>query len=318
VTTEPVDVIYVDNLVAVTGTIVWLALVIFQLADFGASVLDERTSSFGANSRFSSQRFADYFWAPPLLAFAALGTVLGAYYAGRLILVDNAPARGIAIFLALAGVGLFAAIGVLVLVTRRERVTYASLESTLRGASNGRPAKSEVETLRAQLAMVDARERTLRLGLGDSKSHRELRQQLEALVRRFTREPATGLQVFDAVTWRSSSRFLWTQSWWRLLPVLVALVPLSVAVVSGDLGSLFDGIPLWVLLIFPAPLSYLAAVGSAKAALAARVARRVWVERQRAEVERLLILLERGSRKGVAGLGERVTRALQILREQQG
>jgi hypothetical protein len=39
--------------------------------------------------------------------------------------------------------------------------------------------------------------------------------------------------------------------------------------------------------------------------------------KQRSEVEDLLIELEKSSRKGVAGLGDRVTRALQILREQQ-
>jgi hypothetical protein len=39
--------------------------------------------------------------------------------------------------------------------------------------------------------------------------------------------------------------------------------------------------------------------------------------RQRADIIGLLEGLERSSRKGVAGLGDRVARALQILREQQ-
>jgi hypothetical protein len=39
--------------------------------------------------------------------------------------------------------------------------------------------------------------------------------------------------------------------------------------------------------------------------------------RQRADIIRLLEAFDRSSRKGVAGLGDRVARALQILREQQ-
>jgi len=47
-----------------------------------------------------------------------------------------------------------------------------------------------------------------------------------------------------------------------------------------------------------------------------RLRRRVYA-RQRVEIIRLLESYERASRKGVAGLGDRVARALQILREQQ-
>jgi len=59
------------------------------------------------------------------------------------------------------------------------------------------------------------------------------------------------------------------------------------------------------------------AVLGARASLVLLAAVRETQLQYRREAEQLLIEAEKTSRKPVAGLGERVTRALQILREQQ-
>jgi hypothetical protein len=70
-----------------------------------------------------------------------------------------------------------------------------------------------------------------------------------------------------------------------------------------------------IALLLPA-MSYLLALAAARASVAAAGARSVVHDQQRAEIVDLLDLATRSSRAPVAGLGDRVRRALQILREQ--
>ena len=98
---------------------------------------------------------------------------------------------------------------------------------------------------------------------------------------------------------------------YRLLPPVVSLVALILSIVAGDL----------VLIVHSAVLVVIAVVFvvvGARIAVGARLAWRTVADDERAEVVRLLEEAERRSTKRVEGLGERVTRALQILREQQG
>ena len=110
---------------------------------------------------------------------------------------------------------------------------------------------------------------------------------------------------------RNASRQLWRFTPWRLVPALLlttTLVWLALATAR----------PVSALLFLPLPvIAYVLALAAARASVAAASARASVHEAQREEIEELLETVARASRKKVAGLGDRVTRALQILREQQ-
>jgi hypothetical protein len=315
-TLESTELHRVDIVVAAGGLILWLTLLIFQLADLGASVLDVRNArGSAAVDHQSRRRFADYFWSLPLGAALGLGVILGVDFAGRQIFVVGEPVKGLIVLLALTAVILFVGIGIIVALTKVE-LTYASIAAALEGTEGARLSKRQVEAFRAQLASVDARRKDLGSLPLDLRTRGTYRGELDRLVREFRGGLPRGLAAFDAIRLPVATRYLWSASLWRLIPVLVGLVPL-VAVLVGAGSSFFGPVPVAVLLAIPALLSYLLAAFSAKAALAAKVSWRAIEENQRVAVEQHLANAERISRKGIAGLGERVTRALQILREQQ-
>lgn len=106
----------------------------------------------------------------------------------------------------------------------------------------------------------------------------------------------------------------------RLIPIalaVVASVSVWVAVVDGFEGG--DWLPILIgvaSLAMPAT-SVLLAVRSARLSLRARASWALVNGKQRAELVKTLDELERRTGRGVAGLSDRVNRALQILREQQ-
>lgn len=98
---------------------------------------------------------------------------------------------------------------------------------------------------------------------------------------------------------------------WRFLPVAIAVVFVVLAVVAGDIALVVAG-----LILIAVTVLFL--IVGARSAVAARLAWRDVVDDERAQVIQLLEDAERRSAKRNPGLGERVNRALQILREQQG
>ena len=98
---------------------------------------------------------------------------------------------------------------------------------------------------------------------------------------------------------------------YRLLPPVVAAASLVLSIIGGDGLSIVENIALLV-------GSIVFVVVGARLAVAARLAWRTVADDERAVVVRLLVDAERRSAKRIEGLGDRVTRALQILREQQG
>lgn len=104
--------------------------------------------------------------------------------------------------------------------------------------------------------------------------------------------------------------------WVRAIPPVVAAVALSGAIWSAALGR----IPPWgvALCLIPLALSVWLAVWGARISLARNLAIHAVQQKQRAELLLVLDELERKAPRKVAGLSERVSRALAILREQQG
>ncbi len=98
---------------------------------------------------------------------------------------------------------------------------------------------------------------------------------------------------------------------YRLLPPIVAAASLVLCIVGGDTLSVVENIALLA-------ISIAFVIIGARLAVAARLAWRTVADDERGEVVRLLEDAERRSAKRIEGLGDRVTRALQILREQQG
>ncbi len=99
---------------------------------------------------------------------------------------------------------------------------------------------------------------------------------------------------------------------WQLAAVALSLLPM-IAALTGDpsnLGVVLAGLLLPV-------ISYALALAVARASVAGAGARSSLHSQQRAEIVELLDHAAKSSRQKVAGLGDRVARALQILREQQ-
>lgn len=102
----------------------------------------------------------------------------------------------------------------------------------------------------------------------------------------------------------------------RAIPVVVALIALATA---GWLAML-EELAAWqvLLCVVPVVVSTWLAIAGARTALARNLAIHAVHQKQRAEAVILLDDLERKTPRKVAGLTERVSRALAILREQQG
>lgn len=98
---------------------------------------------------------------------------------------------------------------------------------------------------------------------------------------------------------------------WRFVPVAIAIASLVLAIIAGDLPFVIAGVALLVIAV-------VFLIVGARGAVAARLAWRVVADDERAQVVLLLEDAERRSAKRNPGLGDRVNRALQILREQQG
>ena len=104
--------------------------------------------------------------------------------------------------------------------------------------------------------------------------------------------------------------------WVRAIPPVVAIVVLGGASWLAMLGA----IPVWeaALYIISLGLSLWLSLWGARISLARNLAIHAVHQKQRAELLLVLDELERKTPRKVAGLSERVSRALAILREQQG
>jgi hypothetical protein len=107
---------------------------------------------------------------------------------------------------------------------------------------------------------------------------------------------------------RGATEQLWRATPWRLAPTALAIA--AVVACTGHWPLTLVALPLPV-------ITYVLALAAARASVAAAAARATLHEQQRAEIDDLVDRVARTARKRVAGLGDRVNRALQILREQQ-
>lgn len=299
------------------AVLVWLLLLVVQLSDLAASLLDVRGAhDTGKPGRPARRRYSEYFWTIPLTATALVVVVAGsavltsytAYLSARV---------GVGLLLAIVVFALVVAIAIVVALTRGERYSYGQLVANLTADTGQRLSSAHVALFRSQLGEIDGRRRRIHLGFLDRANIAWLRAELDDLAAAFRVVPPTGLGAVDAVRLRTAHTYLWRGNILRLVPAFLALAVAALVIVQFVQQGLDGALPAILLAFIPVVVSYLVAIPSARFALAAKVAWHAVNLSQRSVAVDLIEEFERSSRKGVAGLGDRVARALQILRDQQ-
>lgn len=313
-----------DSLIAVAVTILlygfllWVLLFALQLSDLFASLVDMRGAhDYRLRRRQAQRRVTEYFWSIPVVFTLVLGFILGIDYAGRLLFDESRTRDGLIVISVLLFIAFAAGIAIVYALGRVDALSYAALRANLEEESELRVTRAQISAFRAQLDEIDTKQRHIRLGVRDRASLSRTRAELKNLADAFRAVPPSGLRAMSSIQWKYAWAYLWRGNFLRVIAPLLALSTLALAVTIMIIAS--DWASLWaVAALFVATVtSSVIALASARASLASKTAWHAVYLKQRTEVEDLLLELEKSSRTGVAGLGDRVTRALQILREQQ-
>jgi hypothetical protein len=303
--------------IASYGVALWLLLLVFQLLDVGTALLDLRGAhDFKLRGRGVRRRVTEYYWSIPVTVTLGLVLALGIDYAGRLFFEQGRIRDGLVVMFVLLLLALGGGLVIVYAITRAERPSYAALRANLLEDADLRLNPKQVEAFRAQLEDIDRKQRHIRFGPRDRARMRRIRSELNNLADDFRTVPPVGLEAVRAIRWKVVWAYLWRGNIIRVVPPLIALATLVLynvfTLLAGEWNWAVSG-----LLLLGTGVSVLLALLSAKASLASKAAWHAVYLKQRADVEDLLIEIERTARKGVTGLGDRVARALQILREQQ-
>ena len=337
-------------IVAAVGALLWLLFFVLQLSDVTASLLDVRGAHENDKpGRPARRRYSEYVWTLPLAVLTVILLAVGVEFAATW--VEFGPASAV-IVVGLVAVVLLVAIAIIVAMTRGEKYSYGQLLANLSEDSGQRLTAAQVSLFRSQLEEIDGRRRRIHLGFRDRAGVAWLRSELDDLAAAFRVVPPTGLGAVSAVRLRTAHTYLWKGNVIRLVPAFLAVAVflcLGVAWMIAASHGFYDldaaggasqyttepiddpmsgcdpdcvvgftnFLPLVLLALVPIAVSYLLAIPSARLALAAKVAWHAVNQKQRADAVDRIEEFERSSRKGVTGLGDRVARALQILRDQQ-
>lgn len=296
----------------------WVLLFALQLSDLFASLVDMRGAhDYRLKRRPAQRRVTEYFWSIPVIFTLVLGFTLGIDYAGRLLFDESRTRDGLIVLSILLFVAFAAGIAIVYALGRVDALSYAALRANLSEEAELRVTGAQIAAFRAQLDEIDIKQRRIRLGVRDAANLPRTRAVLKEIAEGFRAVPPSGLRAMSAIAWKYAWAYLWRGNFLRVVPPLLALIAFVLAVAlmvaTRDWGSWWAS----ALLLLAVVVSSALAVTSARASLASKTAWHAVYLKQRSEVEDLLIELEKAARKGVAGLGDRVARALQILREQQ-
>jgi hypothetical protein len=264
---------------------IWLLVVLFQLGDVVTVFLDSRTArDREIPSRIARERTNELFWIIPIVALLALMIGVGVDHAGRYFFdarnFSDAmnPAIGSLIVLGIAILVVGVAGLALGATAATDPVSYSALRRDLRDHEGERITRQQLADFRTRLARIDARTRS---------------------------------------RMRPTRLLLTTPSVLRLATIVVgffvvASVWIAVAFAPSDQSASLIAVSI----LAPVLSALFAALGIRFAVSSDLAWRRVYAK-QRVDILKLLENFERSSRKGVAGLGDRVARALKILSEQQ-
>jgi hypothetical protein len=305
-------------LVGIAGA-AWVFALFLQLADAAGS-LDRLRSArdLALKNGPSRKRIYENIWS--LAGGAALALLLGfgVDVAVRLVFDWGQLFAGIVLMLGLLVIALFGALVIVAFMLRGEGLSYAVLRANLLDEAESRPTSEQVRSFRTQLEQIDGRKRHIRFGLRNRAGLAPVRARLESIAAEFAAVPPTGFGAIRPVRWKTANAYLWVGNPLRLIPALLGVIMLAALVVGAAIFGTDSFVLVLILLaIVATALSFLLAIFESRVALAAKAAWHAVYQKQRLDALRLLEDLERSSRKGVSGLGDRVTRALQILRDQQ-
>ena len=257
----------------------WLLVALLQLGDVATAFFDSRTArDRDVPGRIARERTNELFWVIPVGAIVALGVGLGIDRADRYFFGSDGWELGTLFLLGLAV--LVVGVGVLALAATAatDPISYASLRLEMRELEGERITPKQLADFRGRLARIDRRTRS-----------------------RF--RPGTG--------------FFTTPTVLRLLTIVVGLGLVAAVWVAQSVHPTSQAASLaWISILAPV-LNALFAALAIRFALSSDAAWRRVYARQRSDIQKLLEEFERSTRKRVAGLRERVTRALKILGEQQ-
>jgi hypothetical protein len=262
----------------------WLLVALFQLGDVATVFVDSRTArDRDVPGRLARERINELFWIIPVVAILALAIGVGIDYAGRNFFATGQPAIGTLLLLGVAVLVVGVSGLALGAVAATDSVSYAMLRRDLREAEGSRITPAQLVDFRARLSRIDARTR--------SKT-------------RQTRILLTPTSVVRLVAIAVGI-------------LLVVAVCIAVALSEPAERPWNRGGSLIVISVLAPVLSAVFAVLGIRFGLSSDTAWRRVYARQRLDILKLLEGFDRVTRKGVAGLGDRVARALKILGEQQ-
>ena len=294
----------------------WVLLFALQLSDLFASLVDMRGAhDYRLRRRAAQRRVTEYFWGIPVVFTLVLGFSLGIDYAARLLFDESRTRDGLIVISILLFVAFAAGIAIVYALGRVDSLSYATLRANLAEDSELRLTGAQIEAFRSQLDEIDVKQRRIRLGPRDTAGMSRTRAELKNLAEGFRAVPPSGLRAMSAIQWKYAWAYLWRGNFLRVVPPILSLLAFLLALAIAIASPEYAGFAVALLPAFV--VSSLLSLASARASLASKTAWHAVYLKQRTEVEDLLIELEKASRKGVAGLGDRVARALQILREQQ-
>jgi hypothetical protein len=265
---------------------VWLLVALLQLGDVATVFLDSRTArDRDVPGRIARERTNELFWVIPVGALVALGIGVGIDHVGRSLFdtgggsPNDNVAIGTLFLLGLAVLVVGIAALALAATAATDPISYSALRREMRDYEGERITPQQLADYRRRLARIDAR----------------------------TRSRA-----------RSNRPLLTTSTVLRLATILIGLL----VVVTTWVAASSDPSPRSVSLVWVAVLApVLSALFAALAIRFSISSDAAWLRvyaRQRVDILKLLEGFERSTRKRVAGLGDRVARALKILGEQQG
>jgi hypothetical protein len=264
--------------------------------------------------RDERRRILENAWSLVGGAVIALGLGFGIEIAVRAFFDWEQPLLGWALVAALVLVAEFGGLGIVALMIRKEAESYDVLRANLLETEGRQLTTEQLDEFRAQLERIDERHRRIRFGLRDRTRLRAVRARLDAVADEFAAVPPTGLTAVSRIRWKTANAYLWRGNPLRVVPAVFGLVVAIVLLVAEPRAAW----PFALGAVVVAALAFFLALQCARLVLAKKVAEHAVNQVQRLDAVRLLEEREKTARKRTAGLGDRVTRALQILRDQQG
>ncbi|MBH0025278.1 hypothetical protein [Salinibacterium sp. SWN248] len=258
----------------------WLIAFSAQLADYATARFDDLRLARGVRTRLRLHPVA---WIVPTAGLGIVALTIAADWSTRLFFAEPAQAPA-AILIALSTVVVAVTIVAIiaVVVVRPPADSYRLVRDELIESAGLRIHQDQVDEFRARVSAIDGASR--------------------------------GRVNTDAGT-VSAALQLSVRTPYRLIAPVLALGLVIAAVVETSQGS-SQGLAVLIAVI-ALVASFVIGVSAAQASLALGASVRSTQDVYRGELMSLIVDAERSSKKRVAGLGDRVTRALSILREQQ-